>query len=307
MRKIIVTTAVVLSALAAVSVWGKWVYEGMWGKYGGENGEFGYPCGVAIGSNDAVYVVDGWTNRVQRFTPTGSFLGVWRCPATHGISIRPNGTVYTCGGDLVQYFNPTGVLLGSWSAPSAIFVSVRTNGRVYVVHEVEFGNNYITYYNSVGSFLGSWEANYHNYGIAAAPNGRVYVTGTNKPDFIDGVYYYSSSGSLLGSWCEYGWGPGEFTEIKGLNVGSDNTIYVADSGWVNDRIQYFTADGSYLGMWGEPGIGAGEFDRVVGVAAHPDGARVYTIEAGANRVQYFRWSDPAVAPSSLGRVKAIFK
>jgi hypothetical protein len=37
------------------------------------------------------------------------------------------------------------------------------------------------------------------------------------------------------------------------------------------------------------------------------GARLYVGEGGNNRIQYFNRNKPAVAPTSLGRVKSLFK
>jgi DNA-binding beta-propeller fold protein YncE len=43
------------------------------------------------------------------------------------------------------------------------------------------------------------------------------------------------------------------------------------------------------------------------VAVTEDGGRVYVTDAFNHRVQYFRVANPAVAPASLGRVKALFR
>ncbi len=47
----------------------------MWGTYGSAPGQFNMPNGVAIASNDTVYVVDILNFRLQYFTTAGSFLG----------------------------------------------------------------------------------------------------------------------------------------------------------------------------------------------------------------------------------------
>jgi len=90
----------------------------------------------------------------------------------------------------------------------------------------------------------------------------------------------------------------------GIAVAPEGDVFIADLG--NFRIQYFTASGSFLGMWGKRGDGPGEFDYAYGVAVARTADRVYTVEMHNHRVQYFRKSEPAVAPTSLGRVKALF-
>jgi tripartite motif-containing protein 71 len=140
----------------------------------------------------------------------------------------------------------------------------------------------------------------HPGGIALAANGRVYVAdGSNHR-----VQYFTSTGSFLGKWGSRGSADGQFAYIGGLAFGPNGYLYVADLD--NHRVQYFTADGSFLGKWGTRGSGPGEFYYPVGVAVAPNGD-VYVTEEGNCRVQYFRWSAPAVSPTSLGRVKALFR
>jgi tripartite motif-containing protein 71 len=76
---------------------------------------------------------------------------------------------------------------------------------------------------------------------------------------------------------------------------------------LNHRVQYFTPTGSFLGKWGRPGNLPGEFAGTFGASFSRDGTRIYVGDAGNSRIQYFRWSPPAVAPASLGRVKALFR
>ena len=51
----------------------------VWGSYGTGNGQFIYPKGIAVGTSPPgdVYVVDTGNNRIQKFTPTGNYIGQW--------------------------------------------------------------------------------------------------------------------------------------------------------------------------------------------------------------------------------------
>jgi tripartite motif-containing protein 71 len=311
MRKLAITMAAALGALAAFCAWGEWVHEGEWGKYGSGDGEFNFPWGIAVAPGGNVYVTEHFGRRVQRFTATGSFLGKWTTPwdgsRVRGIGVAPNGNVYVSSGDAqyeayVGYFTSAGSLLGTWQVqgvvPGAAFgVRVAPGGTVYVA---EARDERVSRYTSSGSMLGSFGVKAD--GLALAPNGNVYATGWWAQNR---VYYFTPTGSLLGSWGSTGSGDGQFDEAHGLDVAPDGYVYVADR--YNCRIQYFTANGSFLGKWGTNGQGKGEFYAPWDVAVSADGKRIYVVESGNHRVQYFRWSGDAVEPGSLGRVKALFR
>lgn len=58
--------------------------------------------------------------------------------------------------------------------------------------------------------------------------------------------------------------PGSFTWPRGIAVGPDNCIVVADSS--NHRVQVFDSNGMFVKQFGEYGNGDGEFDCLAGVA-----------------------------------------
>ncbi|XP_037950569.1 RING finger protein nhl-1 isoform X4 [Teleopsis dalmanni] len=60
--------------------------------------------------------------------------------------------------------------------------------------------------------------------------------------------------------------PGSFTWPRGLAVGPDNSIVVADSS--NHRVQVFDSNGIFIKEFGEYGNGEGEFDCLAGVAVN---------------------------------------
>ena len=61
-----------------------------------------------------VYVADSGNNRIQKFTPVGNFLTIWRregseygqCPYPHGVAVDGSGKVYVAdtGNCLIQEF-----------------------------------------------------------------------------------------------------------------------------------------------------------------------------------------------------------
>ena len=79
-------------------------------------------------------------------------------------------------------------------------------------------------------------------------------------------------------------GDGEFAYPEGLAVGSDGTLYVADSG--NSRIQEFDSSGVFLAKFGSIGSGDGELSGPYGVGLDAAG-NIYVVERWNNRIQKF--------------------
>jgi len=86
------------------------------------------------------------------------------------------------------------------------------------------------------------------------------------------------------TWGSLGAAQGQLNAPKGLAVGPDGNIYVADSG--NHRIQVFNPTGAFVREWGKQGPGPGEFQDPWGVAVAQDGT-VWVADTWNYRVQVF--------------------
>jgi len=78
--------------------------------------------------------------------------------------------------------------------------------------------------------------------------------------------------------------PGRLKEPRGLAVGPDGSVLVADFG--NERIQVFAPDLKFVRTWGGRGDAAGEFAQPGAVAVGPTGD-VYVADTWNHRVQVF--------------------
>jgi DNA-binding beta-propeller fold protein YncE len=217
----------------------------------------------------------------------------------------------------VQYFTRTGLFLGKWGSQGTgdgqfeglTGLAIAPNGNVYTADAgPPTGNHRIQYFSPSGSFLGEWGSKGTGngefddpYGLAVALNGNVYVADVNNHR----IQYFTSNGSFLGKWGSQGTGDGQFYYPTGITITPNGYVFVADL--ANHRVQHFTPTGSFLGKFGSRGSGNGEFERPVDVALSPDGTRVYVVDTDNHRIQYFREAPTNIVPSSVGRIKALFR
>jgi DNA-binding beta-propeller fold protein YncE len=87
-----------------------------------------------------------------------------------------------------------------------------------------------------------------------------------------------------------GTAPGQFARPRGIALGPNGSIYVADT--MNHRIQRLSPNGEVISVWGEFGsieegdAPAGTFNEPWGIAVAPDGT-VYVADTWNHRIQYF--------------------
>src|SRR5262245_25435245 len=79
-----------------------------WGTYGGGDGQFYGPKGVAVGGSGDVYVADD--SRVQVFTSDGAFLRAWPCPGKN-IAVDAQDNVYVSSDLHIRRFTSSGALV----------------------------------------------------------------------------------------------------------------------------------------------------------------------------------------------------
>ena len=80
------------------------VYTRRFGKKGEGNEKLDHPTGIAVDSNDVVYVTELGNNRVSVFTNKGEFIktfgalgaGPGQFKGPSGIAVDKNGTIYVC-------------------------------------------------------------------------------------------------------------------------------------------------------------------------------------------------------------------
>jgi DNA-binding beta-propeller fold protein YncE len=177
--------------------------------------------GVAIDSEDNVYVFNRGAHPMVVFDRDGNFLRSWGegvFDRPHGVHIGPDDAVYcTDDGDhTMRKCTVEGKILleiGTPKKPAPLFSGLPFNRCTHT---------------------------------ALSPNGELYVS--------DGygnarVHKYTPDGKLLMSWGESGTGPGQFNLVHNICCDAEGYVYIADR--ENHRIQVFDGNGRYETQWND--------------------------------------------------------
>jgi DNA-binding beta-propeller fold protein YncE len=188
-------------------------------------------AGVAVDSEDRVFLICRGDHPIIVYDRKGNFLGSWGegefTYRTHGITVGPDEMLYCTddGNHTVRKFTPDGKLL-------------MTLGTMDTPADTGYdGRDYMTITRAGGPFN-------RPTNLAVGSKGDLYVS--------DGygncrVHRFSPTGTLERSWGAPGTGPGQFYLPHGIAVAADGRVFVCDR--ENDRIQIFTPDGEYLTEW----------------------------------------------------------
>ena len=175
--------------------------------------------GVAVDSEDRVYVFNRSEHPMIVFDRDGTFLGSWGegiFPHPHGVHFGHDGALYcTDDGDhTVRVCTLEGEVLLELGVPGA--PSPYMSGKPFCrcTH------------------------------TALSPSGDIYVS--------DGywnarVHQYSPTGELIRSWGRSGTQPGEFNLPHNITCDAEGWVYVADR--ENLRVQVFDGDGKFETLW----------------------------------------------------------
>lgn len=186
-------------------------------------------AGVAVDSQDRVYVFNRGAHPMIVFDKEGKFLNAWGegiFTNAHGIYIDRDDNLW-CADNFdhtVRKFTTEGELL-------------MTLGDTEHPSETGFKLNESPVTHAAGPFNMVTNA-------AIAPDGDLFVA--------DGygnarVHRFSADGTLKASWGEPGSEPGQFNLPHSIAVDRSGKVYVADR--ENSRVQIFTAEGELIGIW----------------------------------------------------------
>ena len=222
------------------------------GGRGTGKGELDSPTGIAVDRNGNFFVSDTNNGRIEKFSPTGTFLdiigtkgsGQGQLGAPNGIAIDSAGNIYAAdaGNHHVQKLAADGKLIAEWKGPDAGFYGPRR--------------------------------------IAISPDDSIYVLDQGRTRVVK----FAPNGEVLTVWGSKGTGDGQLDDPAAVAVdATTNKVYVADPR--NKRIQVFDSDGKFLTKWIVPEWGGpyGFED----LAIDSNNGRLYASSANMNSVLIF--------------------
>ncbi len=201
-----------------------------------EGGSFIDVSGLAIDSQDRVYVLSRSPHPVMVFDRDGNLLSSWgegHFSRAHGSCIGPDGTIY-CTDDknhTVSKFTPDGkllMILGTKNKPS----------------DTGYIGDYSDLFEKISSITKGGPPFNRPTGVALSSSGEIYVS--------DGygnarIHKFSPDGKLLLSWGEPGPAPGQFRLPHSIWVDKQDRVWLTDR--ENSRVQIFNSRGEFLEQW----------------------------------------------------------
>ena len=190
-------------------------YFGVFGSGGVEDGEFRWPCGIAIDDQNHVYVTDEQLHRVSVFTESGEFIKHWGLKGVNkGMLDGPSGIVF--------------------DQDNNVLISDSRNHRIQkFTRDGEFILSFGEYGSEEGAFNLPW-------GLAVNQNSEIFVADWGN----DRIQRFSPDGKFVSTYGSSGRRDGQFTRPAGVIVSQDGYIYVAD--WGNERVQILGPDGEFV-------------------------------------------------------------
>ncbi len=179
-------------------------------------GQFDSPTGIAVDESGNVLVADTNNGRIEKFSPTGTFLS----------------TIGTKGSGQGQFAQPNGI-------------AIDRVGNIYVA---DAGNHRVLTLKPDGTFIAEWKGPelgfYGPRRVAIGPDDSIYVVDQGRTR----IAKFSPSGRVLAVWGAQGGGDGQFNDPTSVAVDpTTNKVYVADP--INKRIQVFDSNGKFLTKW----------------------------------------------------------
>jgi streptogramin lyase len=228
-----------------------------WGARGSEPGQLKSPWGIAVDSKGDIWVSDLGNNRIEEFSPEGTFLAkIGELGSGSGQLKSPGGIAFDAKGDL-------------WIADTG-------NSRIAEYNPAE--SKWLPSIGSLGSEKGKLK---EPTAIAFDSKGNLWVadSGNNRVEKFN-----VTEGKATSEFGSLGSEPGKLDEPKGIAIDVEGNIWVSDK--VNNRLQKFSAEGVLKAHFGTEGTEEGQLSSPLGLAMDASG-EVWVADRLNNRAEAF--------------------
>jgi DNA-binding beta-propeller fold protein YncE len=254
------------------------------GGRGTGKGEFDSPTAMTVDPSGNVLVADTSNGRIEKFSPTGSFLtSIGQFEAPNGIAIDHAGNIYVAeigSKHRVQKLGPDGTFIAEW-APGFYGPRRITIGPDESVYVVDSGHNRIVKFSPDGQVLASWGSEGSGDGqfkglssVAVDPmNNKLYVA----DPLNSRIQVFDSNGKFLTKWSIPEWR--QTLGFEDLAVDSQTGRLYASSAHMNS-VLIFDFGGTRIGS-----LTAKSPDRLEGPSALAlENRKLYILNMHGNRV-----------------------
>jgi DNA-binding beta-propeller fold protein YncE len=295
--------ALAFGLVAAAGPAQAFTYVNSFGSLGSGDGQFHFVNQIAVDPAGSIYAADGNNERIEKFSPGGSFLAQFGGPGdgdgqfagVYGVAVDPTGSFvyatdggthnrvneYTTGGSFVRSWGATGTGDGEFNLPSG--VAVAPSGDVYVGDN---SNDRVEEFTSTGAFVRKWGTTGSGDGQLMGPDGvavdsagHVWVT----EDQNHRLQEFTASGGFIRV----------VTSVDGEPFGGPFAISLDSAGhvWVSDEkaVEELDGSGSFIAAY-SGGTGATAFSELNGLAVDCHG--VYAADGDLDRIELF--SEPSI-------------
>lgn len=208
-------------------------------------GDFKDACGVALDTDNNIYVTDIEGHNVKKFNKKFKLMKTW-------------GTKGTANG---QFDSPLGITV--------------VGNNVYIA---DSGNSRIQIFDREGTFIkkfgeqGKKNGKFKNPGDVVLDHmGNIYVADSNN----NRIQKFNKKGEWLKMWGSYGEGDGQFDSPNDLSIDSiSGRLYIAD--YFNHRVVVYNFEGEYLAQINPINASTISFTNVPGVTFISDN-RIYIL------------------------------
>ena len=184
-------------------------------KNGTAPGEFLRGTGIAIDSQNNVFLTDEELNKIIIWSEEGKFITQW------GSSGSAPG----------QLNGPAGIAIDK---SDNIFISDQNNHRI---QKFKADGEFLAAFGTFGD--GDGELNMP-WGIHISPDNHIWVADWRN----DRIQKFTLSGEFVLTFGESGSQANQFSRPSGVAVDNQNNVFVSD--WGNERVQILSGNGSYI-------------------------------------------------------------